>query len=120
MQHHEIGVSIAYIEKRCRQSEHKARPQRRAWRWCPLTLEKELIMRAVLIGLAIVVVVGAVAFVAFDTSEVSEGPAEEAGAAIDNAVEGAQEAIEDAGEAAGEVLEGAGDAVDEATGGEQN
>lgn len=44
-----------------------------------------------------------------------EGPAEQAGATIDEAVEQADEQLEQAGQAAGDAVEQAGDEIEQAT-----
>ncbi len=44
-----------------------------------------------------------------------EGPAEQTGAAIDDAVEQADEQLEEAGQSAGDAVEEAGDEIEQAT-----
>jgi len=62
-------------------------------------------------ALALVLATASFGLVACDDS----GPAEEAGEAVDDAVEGAGEAMEDAGEAATDTLEEAGDEAEDTT-----
>jgi hypothetical protein len=64
--------------------------------------------------LALVLATAGVGLAACDDSGPAEEAGSEAGAAIDDAVEGAGDAMEEAGEAASDAVEDAGDAVEEA------
>ncbi|MEO1775948.1 MAG: hypothetical protein AAFS07_13440 [Pseudomonadota bacterium] len=72
-------------------------------------------MRSFLIGFGVVVVIAAGVFFAANMQtpeDVTDGPAEQTGAAIDRAVEDLRDGAEAAGDALDDAAEDAGDAVE--------